>query len=87
MKQFESKLLAAGLSQAQINQKKLVEGVNVARSGEYIRPFWRNADFTDAGRGFYVDPGRDYLEAIPKGEVLHYEQRAGVTLEQNPGWF
>ena len=83
----EAKLIEAGLSPAEITAKKLVEGVNVARNGEYIRAFWRNADFTPAGRGYYVDPERDYLEPIPKGEILHYEQRAGVTLEQNPGWF
>ncbi len=80
-------LLAAGMPQTMIDERALVEGVNVDRVGDYIRPFWRNADFTDAGRGYYIDPERDYLQAIPKGEINFYREKAGVTLTQNPGWF
>lgn len=83
----EDILLAAGMPQAMIDDRALVEGVNIGRVGDYVRPFWKNADFTDAGRGYYVDPERDYLQAIPKGEINFYSEKAGVTLTQNPGWF
>jgi hypothetical protein len=75
------------MPQAMINDRKLVEGVNIGRVGDYVRPFWKNADFTDAGRGYYVDPARDYLQAIPKAEINFYAEQAGVTLTQNFGWF
>lgn len=80
-------LLQAGLLQGDINNKRLVEGKNVGRSGDYIRAFWRSSDFFDAGQGYYIDPQRDYLSAIPRGEIELYQQKGGVTLAQNPGWF
>lgn len=80
-------LAAAGMSESEINQKKLVEGVNCERVGDYVRPLWRNADFTVSGRGYYINPERDYLNAIPKGEIDLYDKKGGVVLEQNPGWF
>jgi hypothetical protein len=80
-------LMKAGLSQGDINGKRLVEGVNCKRSGDYIRCFWRTSDFSDAGQGYYIDPLRDYLSAIPKGEIELYQQKAEITLVQNPGWF
>lgn len=80
-------LTKAGLSLADINGKHLVEGKNVGRSGDYIRSFWRSADFSDAGQGYYISPLRDYLSPVPKDEIELYKQKAGVTLAQNPGWF
>jgi starch-binding outer membrane protein, SusD/RagB family len=80
-------LAKAGMPPAMIEDRALVEGVNIGRLGDYINPFWRNADFTETGRGYYVDPERDYLQAIPKEEINLYEEKAGVTLTQNPGWF
>ena len=83
----EDKLAEAGVPQTIMEDRFLIEGVNVGRLGEYINPFWRNADFTDSGRGFYIDPTRDYLQAIPKEEINLYKEKAGVDLIQNPGWF
>lgn len=80
-------LKQAGMPDNTIKAKKLVEGANCARSGDYIRCLWRNADFTEQGRGYFIDPQRDYLDAIPKGEIDFYQKKAGVTLTQNPGWF
>jgi hypothetical protein len=80
-------LIKAGMSQSDINGKRLVEGVNCERSGDYIRCFWRSSDFSDGGQGYYINPQRDYLSAIPKNEIELYQQKAEVTLAQNPGWF
>jgi hypothetical protein len=80
-------LIKAGLSQSDINGKRLVDGVNCEHSGDYVRCFWRISDFSDAGNGYYINPQRDYLSAIPKDEIELYEQKAAVTLSQNPGWF
>jgi hypothetical protein len=83
----EEILAEAGMSESFIEDRALEEGVNIGRTGEYINPFWRDADFTESGRGFYVDPARDYLQAIPKEEIDLYQEKAGVELTQNPGWF
>jgi hypothetical protein len=80
-------LTAAGMTADDIAGKILVKGENCNNSGDYIRCFWRNSDFTETGSGYYIDPERNYLEAIPKGEIQFYEEKAGVTLTQNPGWF
>lgn len=53
----------------------------------FINPFWQNADFKADGYGYFIDQGRDYLNAIPNQEISLYEKKAGVVLEQNPGWF
>ena len=67
---------------------KLVTGVNFDTIGDYINPFFKHADFQpNSGRGYYVDPDRDYLSSIPREEITLYKNKGNVTLEQNPGWF
>jgi hypothetical protein len=83
----EEILAEAGMSESFIEDRALEEGVNIGRTGEYINPFWRDADFSEAGRGFYIDPSRDYLQPVPKEEIDLYNEKAGVELTQNPGWF
>lgn len=83
----DSLVLAAGYAESQLPALRLNLGSNIDVTGEYINPLWKNADFTESGRGYYIDPGRDYLKAIPKTEIDFYESEGGVTLEQNPGWF
>lgn len=83
----DSLVLAAGYAESQLEALKLHLGQNIDVTGEYINTLFKNADFTETGRGYYIDPDRDYLQAIPKTEIDFYEQEAGVILEQNPGWF
>ena len=45
-----------------------------------------NPDLSVNGRGYYIDPKRDYLQSVPQKEIDHYKDN-GVTLTQNPGWF
>lgn len=67
---------------------KLTLGRNVDEIDGYINPFFKNVDFQkNAGRGFFVEKNRDYLDAIPAEEISLYADEANVTLEQNPGWF
>lgn len=67
---------------------KLIRGINVDEIDGFINPFFKNVDFQkNAGRGYYVDVNRDYLDAIPAEEISLYMKKAGVVLEQNPGWF
>lgn len=66
---------------------RYVEGVNSGQINGYLTPFYDDADFNSAGsEGYYIEPGRDYLNSIPQVEIDLYEQEAGVTLTQNPGW-
>ncbi|KJD37206.1 hypothetical protein PW52_01810 [Tamlana sedimentorum] len=83
----DTRVLAAGYDQSQLASLRLTLGTNIDITGEDINPLWRNADFTPAGRGYYIDPDRDYLLSIPRNEINFYETEGGVTLEQNPGWF
>lgn len=70
-----------------LNQVRYVEGSNSGQINGYLAPFWNNPDFnSDSSEGYYIDPGRDYLQSIPQVEIDFYEQEAGVVLEQNPGW-
>ena len=55
--------------------------------GEFINPYWKNPDMSVNGRGYYIDPNRDYLQSIPQTEIDHYKDIKGVVLTQNPGWF
>jgi starch-binding outer membrane protein, SusD/RagB family len=80
-------LREAGFPENSFNNFRLEIGQTIDTIGEYINPFWRHADFTPTGRGFYIDPDRDYLQAIPRKEIEFYRERGGVELEQNPGWF
>lgn len=83
----DARVLAAGYNQDQLEGLRLVIGENVDVKGEDINPLWKNADFTATGRGYYIDPDRDYLQGIPRVEINYYEAEGGVVLEQNPGWF
>lgn len=83
----DARVLAAGYDQSQLAGLRLHLGQNIDVTGEDMNPLWKNADFTAAGRGYYIDLGRDYLKAIPKNEIDFYQEKGGVTLEQNPGWF
>lgn len=80
-------VLAAGFSAGQLSQVSLTKGVTADVIGEYLNPLWKNADFKPGGRGYFIDPGRDYLQAIPKNEIQFYKEKANVDLTQNPGWF
>jgi hypothetical protein len=81
-------LLNAGMTEARAKTKALIIGSTIGQPvGEYIRPLWKNSEFSDGGRGYYIDPNRDYLQAVPKGEIDLYENKGGVVLTQNPGWF
>ncbi len=83
----EDELLSNGYDESQLAGLKLTLDDNIGVTGEYINSLFKNADFTETGRGYYIDPDRDYLKAIPKTEIDFYETEGGVTLEQNPGWF
>lgn len=83
----DERVLAAGYTESQLSSLRLYPGQNIDVTGEDINPLWKNADFIASGRGYYIDPNRDYLKAIPKTEIDFYEQEGGVILEQNPGWF
>jgi len=81
-------ILADGFTFKDPSQVVLTVGVNVEPFDDgFINPFWRHADFKITGTGYYIDPERDYLNAIPDKEIELYKTKGGVTLEQNPGWF
>lgn len=80
-------IIEAGFPESKIEDLKLIKGQNIDALGEYVNPFWQNSDFSPTGRGYYIDPGRDYLQAIPKKEIDFYREKGGVNLQQNPGWF
>lgn len=64
----------------------LKKGKNIdSFSDGFINPFWQTSQFKENGDGFYINEDRDYLNAIPEGQIILYEQY-GVTLTQNPGW-
>lgn len=84
----EATLLASGFAEGELQEVKLVIGVNAGVLGEYVNPLWRDSDFVDeSARGYYIDPNRDYLQSIPTNEIEFYSLTAGVDLKQNPGWF
>lgn len=65
---------------------KLTVGSNVDRFPDgRINPLFKIVDFKTGGRGFFIEPTRDYLSAIPLREVKLYQSK-GAKLEQNPGW-
>lgn len=83
----EATLLTSGFTEGQLDEVKLVIGDNFGVLGEYVNPLWRDSDFaTEAARGYYIDPNRDYLQSIPTNEIEFYLLTEGVVLEQNPGW-
>lgn len=81
-------LITDGYSDSEIDLLKLTigNGFNIDEGG-YINPFYNVPEFRTNGVGYYIDPKRDYLSPIPKGEIELYQEKAGVELEQNPGWF
>lgn len=65
----------------------LTPGFNVGASADgLINPYFQSTQFQDGGSGFMIEGNRDYLQAIPSGEIDLYNQ-SGITLSQNPGWF
>lgn len=83
-----AKLQEDGFDWKKPNEVMLTKGKNYDTIGGYINPFYKNADFKEnSGRGYYVDPNRDYLKSIPKEEITLYQDKGNVLLEQNPGWF
>lgn len=82
------KVLADGFDWKKPEEVILTQGNNFDVIDGWINPLYKNADFkVNSGRGYYIDPDRDYLSSIPRSEILLYEEKAGVTLEQNPGWY
>lgn len=82
-------LIADGWGANAITSVTMTLGIqyDVDISGNYINPYYLNSDFDESGRGYFVEPSRDYLSGVPKDEIELYEEKGGVTLEQNPGWF
>lgn len=82
------RLAADGFDWKSPEEVRLEKGINYDTIGDYINPFFKHADFQpNSGRGYYVDPDRDYLSSIPREEITLYKNKGNVTLEQNPGWF
>lgn len=50
-----------------------------------INPWFKVVEFRPGGRGLFIEPKRDYLDAVPLHEIKLYESK-GVKLSQNPGW-
>lgn len=83
-----AKLAADGFTWKKPEEVKLTIGKNVNVIDGKINPFFNNADFKEtSGRGYYIDPARDYLSSVPKEEITLYKNKANVVLTQNPGWF
>lgn len=83
-----TKLQADGFDWVTPDKAKLVKGSNYNDINGYINPFFNNADFKDvSGRGYYINPKRDYLQSVPSEEIKLYKDKANVLLTQNPGWF
>lgn len=82
-------LVADGWPAQSIESVSMTLGLNygVDPTGNFINPYFQNSDFSETGRGYYVNPDRDYLNGIPKDEIELYQSKGGVTLLQNPGWF
>ena len=84
----EEKLKEDGFDWKKPEEVLLTQGGNFDVIDGWINPMYKNADFkANSGRGYYIDPDRDYLNSIPRSEILLYKEKAGVTLEQNPGWY
>ena len=77
------RLAADGFDWKSPEEVKLVKGVNFDTIGDYINPFFKHADFQpNSGRGYYVDPDRDYLSSIPREEITLYKNKpvGGINL-------
>ena len=83
-----SLLQADGFSTSDAAKCKLTQGGNFDIDAEgYINPFFKTPEFKTGGEGYFIEPGRAYLSPVPKAEIDLYQEKAGVTLTQNPGWF
>ncbi len=84
-----TQLIADGFSASDATKSKLTPGGNFDIDTEgYINPYFRVPEFKNGGEGYYIEPGRSYLSPVPKAEIdLYLQQKGGVTLTQNPGWF
>jgi hypothetical protein len=83
-------LLKDGYTAAAAAKLKLTVGtagkLDVDANG-YLNPYYLIPEFKAGGVGYYVNPKRDYLSPIPKGQIDLYKEKAGVILQQNPSWF
>jgi len=83
-----SLLQADGFTASDAAKSKLTKGGNFDIDAQgYINPYFKTPEFKSAGEGYFVEPGRAYLSPVPKAEIDLYQEKAGVTLTQNPGWF
>jgi len=84
---IEQNLIESQWDQGLWENVKYKEGVNSGQVDGYLTPFWQNPDFNSAtSEGYYIEPGRDYLQSIPQVEIDHYLDKGNVELTQNPGW-
>ena len=83
-----SLLQADGFTASDAAKCKLTQGGNFDIDAQgYINPYFKTPEFKSGGEGYFVEPGRAYLSPVPKAEIDLYQEKAGVTLTQNPGWF
>jgi len=83
-----SLLTTDGFTASDAAKCKLTQGGNFDIDAQgYINPYFKTPEFKSGGEGYFVEPGRVYLSPVPKAEIDLYQQKAGVTLTQNPGWF
>lgn len=76
-----------GFNNKPFDAVRLIKGDNYDTLNSRINPFFRHSDFKNSNsRGYYINPKRDYLQAIPKEEIELYKQKGKVVLEQNPSW-
>ncbi|AWW32200.1 hypothetical protein DN752_19790 [Echinicola strongylocentroti] len=55
-------------------------------SNGYLLPIGHRSDFQEGGTGFVFSAERDYLSAIPRAQIVLYQEKGGVSLAQNPNW-
>ncbi len=65
---------------------KLVAADIKVDSKGYLLPIGFRSDFLEGGTGFDFKANRDYLNAIPKAQIILYKEKGGVDLIQNPNW-
>ena len=83
----DQNIIDSNYDEGQFDQVRFVEGENSGQIDGFLTPYFQITDFNSAGsEGYFINPGRDYLQSIPQVEIEFYQQEAGVTLTQNPGW-
>lgn len=81
-------LTADGFTSGDAARCKLTQGSNFDIDVDgYLNPYFRVPEFRGTGEGYYIEPGRSYLSAVPRAEIDLYLEKGKVTLTQNPGWF